>query len=95
MNNFRRSPRSKNEIYKNILEVLRLNGPLKITYIMYKSNVNNVILKQYLKFLQHKKYVSVIYVSVKKGNGRGGNRYYITEEGIEALKILKNADRIF
>jgi predicted transcriptional regulator len=43
--------RSKLEIYIDILEVLRLRGPLKLTHIMYKSNVNCNILKEQLEFL--------------------------------------------
>ena len=43
--------RSKLETYIDILDVLRQNGTLKVTHIMYKSNVNCTVLKQYLTFL--------------------------------------------
>ena len=43
--------RSKLEMYVDILEVLPLRGPLKLTHVMYKANVNCSILKEYLQFL--------------------------------------------
>jgi predicted transcriptional regulator len=43
--------RSKLELYVAILNVLANKGPLKLTHIMYKANVNCNILKEYLDFL--------------------------------------------
>jgi predicted transcriptional regulator len=43
--------RSKLERYVDILNVLARTGPLKLTQIMYKSNFNGNILKEYLGFL--------------------------------------------
>jgi predicted transcriptional regulator len=43
--------RSKLEIYTDILAVLKVKGPLKLTHIMYKSNVNCSVLKEQLEFL--------------------------------------------
>ena len=43
--------RSKMETYIDILKVLAQNGPLKLTHIMYKANVNCSVLKQNLDFL--------------------------------------------
>jgi predicted transcriptional regulator len=43
--------RSKLEMYVDILRVLAERGPLKVTHIMYKANVNCNILKEYLDFL--------------------------------------------
>ena len=43
--------RSKLEMYVGILKVLAQRGPLKLTHIMYKANVNCSILKEYLDFL--------------------------------------------
>jgi predicted transcriptional regulator len=43
--------RSKLEMYVDILNVLANKGPLKLTHIMYKANVNCNILKEYLDFL--------------------------------------------
>ena len=43
--------RSKLEMYVDILKVLAQRGPLKLTHIMYKANVNCSLLKEYLDFL--------------------------------------------
>ncbi len=43
--------RSKLEMYIDILTVLAQKGPLKLTHIMYKANVNCSVLKEYLDFL--------------------------------------------
>jgi len=43
--------RSKLEMYVDILRVLAHRGPLKLTHIMYKANVNCSVLKEYLDFL--------------------------------------------
>ena len=43
--------RSKLETYVDILEILVHWGPLKLTHIMYKSNVNYSALEEYLGFL--------------------------------------------
>lgn len=43
--------RSKLEMYVDILSVLAHKGPLKLTHVMYKANVNCCVLKEYLDFL--------------------------------------------
>ena len=43
--------RSKLEMYVDILKVLAHTGPLKLTHIMHKSNLNGNVLKEYLGFL--------------------------------------------
>ena len=43
--------RSKLERYVDILKVLANMGQMKLTHIMYKSNFNGSILKEYLDFL--------------------------------------------
>ena len=43
--------RSKMEMHLDILKILAKKGPLKLTHIMYKSNVNCSVLKEYLGFL--------------------------------------------
>jgi len=47
----RKIRRSKLERYVDILDVLVHKGPLKLTHIMYKSNFNSNVLKEYLDFL--------------------------------------------
>ncbi len=43
--------RSKLEMYIDILDVLTTRGPLKLTHVMYKANVNCSVLKEHLDFL--------------------------------------------
>ncbi len=43
--------RSKLEMYIDILQVLAWRGPLKLTHVMYKANVNCSVLKEHLDFL--------------------------------------------
>ena len=43
--------RSKLEMYVDILNVLAQRGPLKLTHVMYKANVNCGVLKEHLEFL--------------------------------------------
>jgi predicted transcriptional regulator len=43
--------RSKLEMYVDILKVLAQKGPMKVTHIMYKANVNCNVLKEDLGFL--------------------------------------------
>jgi predicted transcriptional regulator len=42
---------TKLELYIDILNVLRYNGPLTFTQIINKSNVNSIVLKGHLRFL--------------------------------------------
>ena len=42
--------RSKLEMYIAILNVLNHKGPLKLTHVMYKANINCSILNEYLEF---------------------------------------------
>jgi predicted transcriptional regulator len=43
--------RAKLEMYVDILKVLAQMGPLKLTKIIYKSNLNSSVIKGYLDFL--------------------------------------------
>lgn len=43
--------RSKLEMQVDVLNVLAINGPLKLTHIMYKANTNCNILNEYLDSL--------------------------------------------
>ena len=46
--------RARLEIQVDILRVLAQHGPLKLSHIMYKANLNGGALKQYLDFfIQH------------------------------------------
>lgn len=81
--------RSKLEMYVDILDVLSLRGPLKLTHIMYKSNVNCSVLKEQLDFL--KKNCLVEERVMKKERVV----FAITQRGTTVLKAFREIKQIF
>jgi len=75
--------RSKLEMYIDILKVLSQRGPLKLTHIMYKANVNCSVLKQYLEFLIQQNLVE------ERTVGKKRVVYAITQRGITVLKHFR------
>ncbi|MCW3986219.1 MAG: winged helix-turn-helix domain-containing protein [Candidatus Bathyarchaeota archaeon] len=75
--------RSKLEMYVDILKVLSQRGPLKLTHIMYKANVNCSVLKQYLEFLIQQNLVE------ERTVGKKRVVYAITQRGITVLKHFR------
>ena len=75
--------RSKLEMYIDILKVLAQKGPLKLTHIMYKANVNCSVLKQYLDFLITQNLVEEQTVGKKR------IVYAITDKGRTVLKYFR------
>ena len=75
--------RSKLEMYVDILKVLARSGPLKLTHIMYKANVNCSVLKEYLDFLIAQNLVE------EKTVGKKRIVYAITARGITVLKYFR------
>lgn len=75
--------RSKLEMYIDILKVLSHRGPLKLTHIMYKANVNCSVLKQYLDFLIQQNLVE------ERTIGRKRTVYAVTQRGITVLKHFR------
>jgi predicted transcriptional regulator len=87
--------RSKLEVHIEILKVLARHGPLKLTHIMYKANVNFSVLKQYLDFLTQHNLVEE--QTLHKKRNKIEIVYAITERGRTALKYfweLNNALQI-
>jgi predicted transcriptional regulator len=80
--------RSKLEMYVDILEVLASKGPLKMTHIMYKANVNCKILKGYLDFLIDQGLIEEHVV------GRSKVVYANTVRGVEVLKFFRELDKM-
>ena len=82
--------RSNLEMYGDILKALTRHGPMKLTHIMYKANVNCSVLKPYLDFLVQHEFVEkqtvkkrkVVYVT-----------YAITEKGRTILKYFLELQR--
>jgi predicted transcriptional regulator len=82
--------RSKLEIYVDILKILAHMNPLKLTDIMYKSNFNSSIIKEYLNFLVKPNLVEGQKVKKKR------SVFVITHRGITVLKYFgKLAPEIF
>jgi predicted transcriptional regulator len=70
-------------MYIDILKVLAQRGPLKLTHIMYKSNVNCKVLKEYLDFLLKQELIE------ERPAGKGKVVYADTPRGITVLKYFK------
>ena len=75
--------RSKLEMHIEILKVLARHGPLKLTHVMYKANVNCNVLRQYLDFLIQQNLVE------KQTSNKKRVVYDITERGLKALKYFR------
>ncbi len=70
-------------MYVDILLVLSQRGPLKLTHIMYKANVNCSVLTEYLDFLLKQGLVE------ERTVGKNRVVYAITQQGITVLKAFR------
>jgi predicted transcriptional regulator len=75
--------RSKLEMYIAILNVLANKGPLKLTHIMYKANVNCSLLKEDLEFLIKQNLVE------KRTLKKERTVFAVTQQGINVLKYFR------
>ena len=75
--------RSKIEMYLDILKILAHGGPLKLTHVMYKANVNCKRLKEYLDFLTEQGLVEEKILKHEK------IVYAITQRGVTVLKLFR------
>ena len=80
--------RSKLEMYVDILKVLAHRGPLKLTHVMYKANVNCSVLKEYLAFLMKQELVE------ERNIGKRRVVYAITQRGITVLKYFRELKQV-
>ena len=80
--------RSKLEMYVDILSVLALRGPLKLTHVMYKANVNCSVLREYLGFLIQNGLVEERKVVGRKARSTR-TVYAVTQRGITVLKYFR------
>jgi len=74
------------EINIDILRVLAQYGPLKLTHIMYKANVNCSILKQFLDSLSQQSLIEETIIRKRKTQK---SVYTVTERGKAVLKHFK------
>jgi predicted transcriptional regulator len=80
--------RSKLETYIDILKVLAYTGPLKLTHIMNKANVNGVVLTEYLDFLIEKGLVEQRTIKNRS------TVFGVTQRGINLLKIFREFTQV-
>ena len=67
----------------DILTLFAHHGPLKLTHIMYKANVNCCVLKEYLEFLTQNELVQ------EKTLRKQKIVYEISEKGLSVLKYFR------
>lgn len=80
--------RSKLETCLAILETLACHGPLKITHVMQKANVNCNVMKNYFDFLIKQGAVE------EKAVGRVRIVYAITERGLYLIRCFKELNQV-
>ena len=80
--------RSKLEIYLDILDVLSFKGPLKLTHIMYKSNVNCNVLKEQLDFLIKNNLIEERILAKERVV------YAISQRGLNVLKAFREVKQV-
>ena len=80
--------RSKLEMYVDILKVLAQRGPLKLTHVMYKANVNCKVLKEYLDFLIKQGLIEEKIIRKERVV------YAITQRGITVLKYFRELKEV-
>jgi len=75
--------RSALEVYIDIISVIATKGPLKLTHVMFKANVNCIILKEYLNFLIKQGLIE------ERTVGKKRVVYIVTQRGKTILKYFK------
>ena len=82
--------RSKMEMYIDILKVMAHNGPMKLTHIMYRANVNCNVLKENLDFLIQQNLIEE-QITVKRKTRKV--RFIITEKARTVLRYFNEVDK--
>lgn len=80
--------RSKLETYVDILSVLSLRGPLKLTHVMYKANVNCSVLKEHLDYLLKQELIE------ERPIGKRRIVYAVTQRGLMVLKYFRELKQV-
>ena len=75
--------RSHLEMYVEIIRVLAQKGPLKLTHIMYKANLNCSVLKEDLCFLVKQGLVE------ERTIGKAKVVFAVTQRGINVLRYFR------
>lgn len=75
-------------MYIDILQVLSHRGPLKLTHVMYKANVNCKVLKEYVDFLIRQNLIE------ERQIGKSRTVFAITQRGITVLKYFRELKQV-
>ena len=81
--------RSKLETYIDILNALARKGPLKLTHVMYKANVNCNVLKEDLGFLIKQNLVE------ERTIAKQHIVFTVTQRGINVLNQFQQLTQMF
>ena len=76
------------EIYIEIISVLAQEGPLKLTHLMYRANLNCSELKKDLVFLVKQGLVE------ERTIGRAKTVFAITQRGVNVLKYFRQLKQV-
>jgi predicted transcriptional regulator len=79
-----RHRRDKFVITRDILRAIVEKGALRMTHLMYQSNLNPHVLEKYIDVLQKKGYIKV-----KHGDAINRKNVEITDMGVEFLQVLE------
>ena len=79
--------RSKLEMYVDVLNVLAQRGPMKISHIMYKANLNCDVLKECLNFLIKQNLIE------ERKAGKHNLVYANTPRGTQVTKSFKELNK--
>ena len=74
-------------MYIEIIRVLAQKGPLKLTLIMYKANLNCTVLKEDLSFLIKRGLVE------ERTVGKAKTVFAVTQKGINVLKYFRELNQ--
>jgi predicted transcriptional regulator len=80
--------RSKLEMYIAILDALGSKGPLKLTHLMYKANVNCTILNEHLSFLIKQGLIEKHIIEKER------IVFKITKSGMNVLKYFRELTQV-
>ena len=79
-----RRRRDRFTITRDILQAIANKGVIRMTHLMYQSNVNPRVLEKYIDVLQRNGYVRV-----KHGDAVNRKNVLITDKGAEFLGVLQ------
>jgi predicted transcriptional regulator len=85
--------RSKLEQNVAILKVLAYEGPMRYTHIMYKTNINCAVLKEYLKSMAERNLIEKRDVTERHNPSNKHEVFAITQHGVTALKRFNDLNQ--